>query len=56
VELDVEVAYYLGIVIVDKTAIIGNSFISLLSVDLSRHNKQNYANPIQTSLFFLEEL
>ena len=52
----VEIAYYLVIVIVDKTAIIGNPFISLLSLDLSHHNKQEYVNIIPASLFFLPKL
>ena len=51
-ETDVEITYYLVIVIVNKTALIGNSFISLVSLDLSHHNKQEYVNPIPTSLFF----
>jgi hypothetical protein len=52
VKTDVEITYYLVIVIVNKIAIIGNPFVSLLSLDLSHHNKQEYVNLIPTSLFF----
>ena len=55
VKADVEITYYLVIVIVNKTPIIRNSFISFLSLDLSHHNKQEYVNLILTSLFFLSK-
>ena len=54
VKTDVKITYCLVIVIVDKISIIGNSCVSPLALDLSHHNKYEYANVILTSLFFYQ--
>ena len=55
VKTDLEIIYQV-IVIVNKTALINNSFIKFISLYLPHNNKQEYISLVFTRLFFMSKL